>query len=261
MSVCRRQRVGSESAAADTLRLMLAVPSLIDVPVVLWSCPLDLPEPVLQGLLACLPAAEGDGGELPAQSLDRRRRLTARAWRRHLIAAELGCEPREVPIVVDSRGKPRLAGARDGKLRFNASRSRDRTLVGLSRRMEVGVDLEAVDPAIGVERFAARFLSAGEQDALARRPLEQRRDALFTCWTRKEAYLKGTGLGLSVPPATVQAWAGDDRPVTLADWSVHSLAVAPGFAAAVAGADPHGWIPCGPYTPNEPIFDGPPRNG
>lgn len=258
----RRHKVGSESCAASgTLLLTPAVPSLSNVPVVVWCCPLDLPEPVLLGLLACLPAAERSGVELPAQSLDRRRLLTARAWRRRLLAAELGCDPGEVTIVVDGRGKPRLAGARDGELRFNASRSRDRTLVGLSRRMEVGVDLEAVDPAIDVERFAARFLSAGEQHALAQRPLEQRPDALFACWARKEAYLKGTGVGLSVPPATVQVWAGDDRRVTLADWSVHSLAVATGFAAAVAGADPHGWTPSGPYTPNEPMFDGLCRNG
>lgn len=226
----------------------------------MWCCPLDLPEPVRLGLLACLSEAECDGAKLPAPSLDRRRLLTARAWRRHLLAAELGCDPGEVPIIVDSRGKPRLAGARDGELRFNASRSRDRTLVGLSRLMEVGVDLEAVDPAIDVERFAARFLSTGEQDALAQRPLDQRPDALSACWTRKEASLKATGAGLSMPPARVHVWAGDDRSVTVADWSVHSLAVAPGFAAAVAGARPHGWTPSGPYTPNEPTFDRPRRN-
>jgi 4'-phosphopantetheinyl transferase len=248
------QSYRSRTAPRDTLLRTPAVPTLIDVPVLVWSCPLDLPETARLRLLACLPAAERDGAKLPTHPLDRRRLLTARAWRRHLLAAELGCDPRDVPIIVDGRGKPRVAGARDGELRFNASRSRDWTLVVLSRRMEVGVDLEAVDPAIAVERFAARFLAAGEQDALAQRPLEERRDALFDCWTRKEAYLKGTGTGLSVPPATVSVWAGDDRPVTVADWSVHSLAVATGFAAAVAGSEPHGWTPSGPHK-HWPIFD------
>jgi 4'-phosphopantetheinyl transferase len=169
--------------------------------------------------------------------------------------AELGCDPDAVPIVVDRGGKPRLTGARDSELHFSASRSRDWALVALSRRMEVGVDVEAIDVDIGVERFAARFLSVSEQDALGQLPRAQRRDALFTCWTRKEAYLKGTGVGLSVPPATVEVWAGDDRPVIVTGWSVHSLAVGPGFAAAVAGAEPRGWGPSGPYKPIDPVFD------
>ena len=117
------------------------------------------------------------------------------------------------------------------------------------------MDVEAVDAATGVERFAERFLSGVEQRALARRPSERRRDALFACWTRKEAYLKGKGEGLSVSPATVEVWAGDDRPVTPAGWSVHALAAGPGFAGAVAGAEMRGWIPSGPHKPNEELSD------
>ncbi len=180
--------------------------------------------------------------------------LSARAWRRWLLGAELGCDPADVPIVADGRGKPRLAGSPEAELTFSATRSRDLALVAVSRRMEVGVDVEAVDPATDVERFAARFLTAAEQRALARLPAEQRRDALFACWTRKEAYLKGVGVGLSVAAESVEAWAGDDRPTTVAGWSVHALAVRPGFAAAVAGADPRTWLPSGPDKPDESIF-------
>ena len=215
-----------------------------------WSCPLDLCEPAWVELVAGLAPAERRDAERRADPLDRRRLLAARGWRRHLLAAELECDPGEVPIVVDRRGKPRIGGARDAELRFNASRSRELTLVALSRRMEVGVDVEAVDPATDVERFAARYLSEVEQRALAEQPPEQRREGLFACWTRKEAYLKGKGDGLSVLPATVEVWGGDDRPVTVSGWSVHSLAAGPGFAAAVAGSESHGWMPSGPHKRN-----------
>jgi 4'-phosphopantetheinyl transferase len=230
-----------------------AVPSLLDVPVVVWSCPLDLSERAWLELVACLAPAERRDAKRRTDPLDRRRLLAARAWRRHLLATELRCDPGDVAIRVDRRGKPHIADSRDAGLRFSAARSRDLTLVALSRRMEVGVDVEAVDPATDVERFAARFLSEIEQRALAERPPEQRRDALFACWTRKEAYLKGRGDGLSVSPATVEVWAGDDRPVTLSEWSVHSLAAGPGFAAAVAGGEPHGWMPSGPHKRNASI--------
>jgi 4'-phosphopantetheinyl transferase len=225
------------------------------VPVVVWSCPLDLSEPAWLELVACLAPAERRDAAQRTDALDRRRLLAARGWRRHLLAGELGSDPRELPIVVDGRGKPRLAGSPEDELRFSASRSRNLTLVALSRRMEVGVDVEVVDPATDVERFAARFLSEIEQRALAARRPEQRRDAVFACWTRKEAYLKATGTGLSVPPATIEVWAGDDRPVARGGWSVHSLAAGPGFAAAVAGAEAHGWHPSGPHKPDEALSD------
>jgi 4'-phosphopantetheinyl transferase len=219
-----------------------------------WACPLDLPAPARLGFAACLSTAERRDAEQRPDPRDRERLITARAWRRGLLAAELGCDPGEVPIVVDGRGKPRLAGWRDAELSFSAARSRDLALVALSRRMEVGVDVEAIDPATDVERFAARFLTSAEQRALAQLPAGQRRAALFACWTRKEAYLKGIGAGLSIPPETVDAWAGDDRPVAVAGWSVHALAVRPGFAAAVAGADPRAWTPSGPNKPDQALF-------
>jgi 4'-phosphopantetheinyl transferase len=238
---------------SDTLLVTPASPSLLDVPVVVWSCPLDLSEPAWVELVAGVAPAERRDAERRADPLDRRRLLAARGWRRRLLAAELGCDPGEVPIVVDGRGKPRIAGGRDAELRFSASRSRELTLVALSRRMEVGVDVEAVDPATDVERFAARFLSESEQRAVTERSPDQRREALFACWTRKEAYLKGNGDGLSVSPATVEVWAGDDRPVTVSGWSVHALAAGPGFAAAVAGSQSHEWMPSGPHKRNVEI--------
>jgi 4'-phosphopantetheinyl transferase len=225
----------------------------MDVAVMVWSCPLDLPEPARRELTGCLPESERREAQRRRDPLDRRRWLSARAWRRHLLAAELGCDPRALAIVADERGKPRLEGDQAG-LRFSTSRSENLALVACSRCMEVGVDLEAISAAIDVEPFAARFLSAAEQRALARRPAPQRREALVACWTRKEAYLKATGAGLSVPPATVEVWADDDRPVTVSGWSVHSLAVAPGFAAAVSGADRPDWSPSGPYKPSPEAF-------
>jgi 4'-phosphopantetheinyl transferase len=222
----------------------------VDVPVIVWSCSLDLPESAWLELVACLVPAERSDAEQRIDRLDRRRLLAARAWRRHLLATELRCDPNDVVITVDEGGKPRIADSRNAELRFSTSRSRDLTLVALSRRMEVGVDVEAVDPAADVERFAARFLSAGERHALSQQPRGRRRAAVFACWTRKEAYLKGTGDGLAVPPASLELWAGDDRPVTLSGWSVHALAVGPGFAAAVAGGDSHGWVPSGPHELN-----------
>jgi 4'-phosphopantetheinyl transferase len=239
---------------AGTLSATPAVPSLMDVAVMVWSCPLDLPESTLLELAACLPKHERREAERRRDPLERRRWLTARAWRRQLLAAHLGSDACALTIVADERGKPRLDGD-DAGLRFSTSRSEDLALVACSLHMEVGVDIEAISPRTDVEGFAARFLSASEQRALATRAAGQRRTALFDCWTRKEAYLKATGTGLSVAPATVEVWAGDDRPVIVSGWAVHSLVVAPGFTAAVSGSGRPDWTPSGPHKPNLAILD------
>jgi 4'-phosphopantetheinyl transferase len=226
----------------------------MNVAVMVWCCPLDLPESTRLELAACLPEAERREAERRLDPGDRERWLTARAWRRHLLAAQLGRDPRALTIVVDERGKPRLDGD-DARVRFSTSRSENLGLVACSRRMEVGVDLEAISPLTDVEGFAARFLSASEQRALATRPVEQRRTALFACWTRKEAYLKATGSGLSVPPATVEVGVGDCRPVTVSEWAVHSLIVPAGFSAAVSGSGRPDWTPSGPHWPDMALFD------
>jgi 4'-phosphopantetheinyl transferase len=109
--------------------------------------------------------------------------------------------------------------------------------------MDVGVDVEAIRATADVDGIAARFFSPGEQRALASLPPAQRVAASFQCWTRKEAYVKGIGAGLSFPLGTVDVWVGGRQRAIVSGWSVHQVDVAPGFAAAVAGADLGDWVP------------------
>ncbi|WP_327000854.1 hypothetical protein OHA72_37780 [Dactylosporangium sp. NBC_01737] len=81
------------------------------------------PRPGAPGaLLGSLPAAERDrAGALHG---DRRAEYVGgRVLARTLLAGELGCPPRDVPIVVDDAGRPRVAAG----TRRPASRSASRT--------------------------------------------------------------------------------------------------------------------------------------
>ncbi len=225
----------------------------MDAPIEVWSCPLDVRDDVWRALTDGLAAAELQEGARRRDELDRRRFLAARGWRRGVLAAQLGCHPTEVPIVVDDRGKPHLRDGGPGRLRFSASRSGGVCLVACSQSMEVGVDIEVIDPRTEVGRFARRFFTPGEQRALEGLAEADRRPALFACWARKEAYLKGTGEGLDVPTSRIEVWAGDDRPASVAGWRVHSLAAGPGYAAAVAGSDGGDWTPSGPRQPDDAV--------
>jgi 4'-phosphopantetheinyl transferase len=121
--------------------------------------------------------------------------------------------------------------------------------------MDVGVDIEATRSSTDVEGIAAKFMSPAEQRALASVPSTQRRQAVFQCWTRKEAYVKGVGTGLSFPLHTVDVWDGSDRPVVVSGWAVHQIDVGPRFAAAIAGASIGEWAPPVPRPLGEMSMD------
>jgi 4'-phosphopantetheinyl transferase len=155
-----------------------------------------------------------------------------------------------VKIVTDERGKPGLEGA---DLWFSAARSAGIALYATSRRMEVGVDVEAIQADTDVDGIAARFFSPTEQRALASVSPAQRLAACIQGWTCKEAYVKGIGAGLSFPIDTVDVWVAGSQRAIVSGWSVHQVDLTPGqvdltpgFAAAVAGADDGEWAPSSP---------------
>jgi 4'-phosphopantetheinyl transferase len=205
----------------------------------LWWAWLDDSASSRRALAACLSARERDRAGGFRQARDRDRFVAARGWLRHLLAEQLRCTPGEVPIVETGRRKPELAGS---DVRFSASRSAGIAVYATSRTIEVGVDVEAIVESVDVGRIAARFFSEAEQRALGSLPPNRRRVASFECWTRKEAYVKGTGAGLALPLRSFDVWPGDGARVTVSGWSLHSVDVAPGFAAAVAAADLDGSI-------------------
>lgn len=223
---CFDVRARVESEAGDRLSL-------------LWA-PLDISDSASRGFAACLSSEERRRADRFQRSLDRGRFVAARGWLRHLLASQLGCGPGDVPIVTDKRGKPRVACS---DMSFSASRTAAVALYATSPCMEVGVDVEAIRPTIDIEGIAARFMSAAEQRVLTSLSPTERLKALFQCWTRKEAYVKGIGTGLSFPLRDVDVWHGGRQPAMVSGWTVHQVDVAPGLAAAVAGARLDDWVP------------------
>ena len=131
---------------------------------------------------------------------DRQRFVASRALLRKVLAAYLSTDPSALNFSYSKNKKPSLGGAHAAcGITFNVSHSGGIALYAFVRRREIGVDVEQVRWDFDVESIARRFFSAHEQSQLAALPKEERVDAFFRCWTRKEAYIKATGDGLSLP--------------------------------------------------------------
>ncbi len=65
--------------------------------------------------------------------------------------------------------------------------------------------------------------------------------------------MKGTGAGITFPLQTVDVWGGGRQPAIFSNWSVYEVDVAPGYAAAVAGAGLGERVPKAPHKLDLPI--------
>ncbi len=212
-------------------------PHQVDV----WRVALDLPIDSVKLMEASLSADESERAARFHFTADKDRFIAAHVCLRDILARYLHCEPGQLNFSVNDYGKPAL---HDHKLEFNLSHSGDFALVGITQERKVGVDVERIRQGISSQVIARQYFSKSEVAELQALPLEQRKIAFFTCWTRKEAYIKAQGLGLSLPlesfdvsltpkePAILRSTRPD--PHEAARWVLHSPEIDSHYASAVA---------------------------
>jgi 4'-phosphopantetheinyl transferase len=184
---------------------------------------------------------------------DRRRFIVGRGILRMILGYYLSLSPSRVQFSYGARGKPALAetfGGAGEQLCFNLAHSGEIAVYAMLHNQEIGVDVEQIRPMPDLEQIAGRFFAAQEQATLLRLPVEQRQDAFFNCWTRKEAYIKALGVGLAQPldqfcvslapgqAAHLVSIAGSEAEA--AGWLLAAFRPAPGYVASVA-VPGHGW--------------------
>jgi 4'-phosphopantetheinyl transferase len=175
---------------------------------------------------------------------DRQSYVASRGVLRTILASYLAMEPSELSFSYSPREKPSLAPAyAERSLQFNVSHSGGMALFAFALRREIGVDVEQVRRDLEVEAIARRFFSAHEQMQLAGLNVEEKVEAFFRCWTRKEAYIKATGDGLSLPlsqfDVSLQPGSENALLATRPDesearrWLLREVQAVPGYIAAL----------------------------
>jgi len=177
-------------------------------------------------------------------SRDRQRFAATRALLRAILASYLSTDPTALSFSYSKKEKPSLGPPHAGSgIAFNVSHSGGIALLAFARGREVGVDVEQIRRDFELEAIARRFFSAHEQTQLAALGPEDRPEAFFRCWTRKESYIKATGDGLSLPLSQFDvSLAPGDNDALLATrpdasearrWLLREVPAGPGYLAAL----------------------------
>lgn len=208
----------------------------------LWTAPLTIEGTEQRGISTLLSPDEQKRAAAFRFEKHRSSFIVGRALLRCLLGRYLGQSAKDISFSYGPKGKPALEGS--GTLHFNLAHSNNRIVYALSKASELGVDIEFVRPVPEIESIARSFFSSGECSQLLSLPPEQRTQAFFNCWTRKEAYLKATGDGLMVPlssfqvslipgePASFLRLVGDRHPIS--EWELFHLDFSNGYVGALA---------------------------
>lgn len=209
-----------------------------------WRTSLDIQEDRAQSLQSVLSEDEKVRADRFYFQESRTHFIAARGTLRMILGRYIKTKPEQLRFTYNAQGKPGLAEEIRTGTCFNISHSHGTALLAFTRNRKIGVDLECIRSNTSSESIAPRFFTSREAEGLNSLPANLRKDAFFTCWTRKEAYLKARGEGFSFGlnkfevtvtpggPASLlwveNAPEGPDR------WTLKDLDAGPKFAAALA---------------------------
>lgn len=171
-------------------------------------------------------------------------RFARRFYLRLLLGTYLGLPGKDVMLQRSVRGKPMLdRSVHSSPLQFSMAKSEARVLVGITREIPVGVDLEPGNrTARNSLRLAQRYFSAAEAAALEKLPPAQRDGAFLRAWACKEAVVKAYGEGIANQLCRFTVEMDPERPPAMldfdgrgnADWSLAVLKPDEEYIAAMA---------------------------
>lgn len=184
--------------ADDKWPARATVPELHESDVHVWRIDLKALHADVTDLIHVLSPDERERARRLHFDRDRNNFIASHYALRSILAGYLeDASPTSIAFDFGPHGKPTLRSNGHG-IEFNLSHSHEISLCGLTRRHELGIDVEHTGRNLEIEPLAERFFAPAEAEQILACPDHTRRAAFFSCWTRKEAFLKARGDGITV---------------------------------------------------------------
>ncbi|WP_104814708.1 4'-phosphopantetheinyl transferase superfamily protein [Kitasatospora sp. MMS16-BH015] len=174
---------------------------------------------------------------------ERERFAASRRFLKHAAAAVVGGVPEQLELAHRPSGGLHVRGV--GRLAVSLSHTEELLVVAVSRRGQLGTDVERGDREVH-EATAAITCSPYERSAVRELAPDERGPALLRLWTLKEAYTKAIGQGMRFPFTQFGfdldgerprlCWP-DGRPRQGGSWHVETHEVPEGYRISVAVAE------------------------
>ena len=156
--------------------------------------------------------------------------ISARCHLRQLLGQYLDVPAALIQFRYTANGKPFLAAQHEPSLLFNLSHSNFWGVIVVSSGVDVGIDIEKIDPDLEFQQLANRYFNLKENDLLNKYLTTRKRRGFYRLWTRKEAVLKMQGSGFNIQKL-------EERLLPTAnDFCLKNLFLAPGYVSAVAAS-------------------------
>ena len=126
---------------------------------------------------------------------DQRRFVAAHGALRLILAEYTGVDPGELSFAQGENGKPALCRPASGVF-FNLSHSGDYTLIGVTKRLRVGIDIEGTRSNIEYLEMSRRLFSPSECAWIDSRPHPEQLTSVLSHLGGKGGFLESHGGGL-----------------------------------------------------------------
>jgi 4'-phosphopantetheinyl transferase len=211
----------------------------------IWHARCDSQSTDIKYLTGLLSADEKKRSELFRFDRDRLRHVFSRGVLRLILSKYLEVPPAQIEIIIGSQGKPVLAHQKkEHSIHFNLSHSSEAVLYAVTKVGAIGVDVEKIRDIPDIENIIGRYFSSWERTAFSKLPATQKKQAFFSCWSRKEAFIKALGAGPSPSLDEFDVSILPDQPASLLhthwdpsevnNWLLSDIWLDAGHAAAMA---------------------------
>ncbi|MBK7382971.1 MAG: 4'-phosphopantetheinyl transferase superfamily protein [Flavobacteriales bacterium] len=157
-----------------------------------WYATLDQMRPLLSAYTELLDPVEIERADRFRFEPDRERFILGHGLLRMVLMGYVGGDGRSIRYARGPFGKPSL----DPKeVHFNFSDTKDAFLIGVSRSIDLGVDIETMTRNVDHEAVSEHYFTGPEITAIRNAGGHSKRRFL-EFWTRKEAVLKASGVGI-----------------------------------------------------------------